>query len=932
MRENMDITMQALWASSQLDGENAAYLEDLYEAFLADPLSIPESWRNYFSTLPGEARDVASSPIRDKFINYAPVLSSPATQSPTQYANVMSLVHAYRSHGHQAAKTNPLILDTSKIPEVPALTLEFHGLKAQDLESVFDIPQFFRKTPLSLKSLIQDLKNIYCGPIGTEYMHISDMTERAWIRDRLESPEMLDFGFSKDRQQWLLQRLVAADGLEKYLGMKYTGQKRFSLEGGDALIPLMDYWVTTSCDQGVKEMVIGMAHRGRLNILVNLMGKSPEDLFAEFEGKHEKQLLSGDVKYHNGFSSDKQTAGGKIHLVLGFNPSHLESVNPVVMGSVRARQDRRGQVDPVLGVLVHGDAAFAGQGVVMETLNMSQLRGYGTGGTLHVVINNQVGFTTSNPKDARSSRYCTDLAKMIEAPIFHVNGNDAEAVLKTAELAWAYRRAFHKDVVIDLVCYRLHGHNESDEPSGTQPLMYQVIKQLDPPYKIYAQQLIAQNIIDPGLLDQQVQAYKASLEKGASVGNLISPDENKKFIVDWTPYLHQVWDQPVKTSVDLLQIRELGRRMNQLPEGFLLQRQVAKAMSDRLEMTEGKQPLNWGYGEVMAYATLLAEGYDIRLSGEDVGRGTFSHRHAVLHDQSTDQLYIPLQQVSDHQGRCDIHDSLLSEEGVVGFEYGYAGSAPNTLVIWEAQFGDFANMAQPVIDQFITSGEEKWGRLCGLTLFLPHGQEGMGAEHSSARLERFLQLCAHDNIQVCVPTTPAQHFHLIRRQMIRPFRKPLVVMTPKSLLRHPLVISRLEDLTQGSFKTVLSEQELTDLSKITRVILCQGKVYYDLLTQRREKNLMNVAIIRLEQLYPFPFDALKDALKPYANIQEILWVQEEPKNQGAWFAIQESLMQQIKPHQMLRYVGRDAFASPAVGYPSLFHEQQDGLVSEALGV
>lgn len=933
MSDDLGHSMQALWKSSQLDGNNAAYLEAIYEDYLQDPHSIAPSWKAYFDQLkqPGQAEDISERQVREKFVNYTPTATAAVggSQNCFKYASVMALINAYRSVGHQQASIDPL--HRLQRPETKELSLRFHGLSNSDLNEAFEIPDFFRQGSLSLKEITTLLARIYCGNIGVEYMHITDSEEKNWLRNCFESEAVLKSLSDADTQKWLLQRLIAADGLEKYLGMKYVGQKRFSLEGGDALIPLLDYLLNHACDQGIKELVIGMAHRGRLNVLVNIMGKSPEDLFAEFEGKHPKSLLSGDVKYHNGFSSDRQTANGKLHVVLGFNPSHLESVDPVIEGSVRARQDRRdGRIDQVLAIQIHGDAAFCGQGVVMETLNMSQTRGYRTGGSIHIVINNQIGFTTSHPLDTRSTFYCTDVAKMIDAPIFHVNADDPEAVLRVAQWAYAYREKFHKDVVIDLVCYRLHGHNEADEPSATQPLMYQAIRQHSTPYKLYGEKLLGAKVISQGDLDSLVQSYKTALEVGKPVTKLIAPAENKKFIVDWAPYMGTPWDIPVSTTVPLKTLQALGKKLDNLPEGFALQRQVEKLLKDRAQMTDGKLAMNWGYGELMAYATLLAEGYNVRISGEDVGRGTFAHRHAVLHDQVNGDIYIPLEHVADNQGRFKIIDSLLSEEAVLGFEYGYSSSSPETLVIWEAQFGDFANMAQVVIDQFIASGEEKWGRYCGLVLFLPHGQEGMGAEHSSARLERFLQLCAHDNMQVCVPTTPAQHYHMLRRQMVRPFRKPLVVMTPKSLLRHPLVTSSLEDLANGQFHTMLPEIDQLDAKKVKRLVICQGKVYYDLLSKRREQNLQDVAIIRIEQLYPFPKAEFTAILEPYAQVADIIWCQEEPKNQGAWFSIQNDIRKYLKDTQTLSYVGREAFAAPAVGYPALHHEQQAALVAQAL--
>ncbi len=945
-------SMRAAWKSSQLSGANSAYLEAIYEDYLQDPSLVEPSWKAYFDQLTQQmqgAKDVSHEAIREAFLSMVtmPGIVQSETSKSSELKNclapgeahklvsVMDLIYAYRSVGHRRAQIDPLGLNP--LPEIKDLTLGFHGLTQEDLNKEFDIRDLGYSKKIKLKEIISQLEKIYCQTIGIEYMHMSNNNtaseEKMWIRSRVETRETRDFSkldLDKKTQKKIYADLVSADGLEKYLGMKYVGQKRFSLEGGDSLIPMVNQLIDQACHQGVKEVVMGMAHRGRLNVLVNVIGKSPEDLMAEFEGKHHKNLLSGDVKYHNGFSSDIETAHGVVHVAMAFNPSHLEIVSPVVSGSVRARQDRR-HLDRsrVLPIAIHGDAAFAGQGVVMETLNLSQLRGFSTGGTVHIVINNQVGFTISNPLDARSSTYCTDVAKMIEAPVFHVNGDDPEAVHFVTQLAIDYRMKFHKDVVIDLVCYRLHGHNESDEPFGTQPLMYQAIKKHPTPHKIYSDYLIKAGVLTQSEADQFISNYKAKLEAGKPVVKL-SEKSSVSRALNWGPYLGIHWDVPCSTVMSLEHLKEVAKKLDVIPEGFVLQKQVAKTLEDRAQMTQGKLPLNWGYAEVLAYATLIEEGYPVRLVGQDAGRGTFSHRHAVLHDQNTDALYVPLKNLFPEQPNIDIIDSTLSEEAVMAFEYGYACSAPNSLVIWEAQFGDFANGAQVVIDQFISSAEEKWGRMCGLALFLPHGQEGMGAEHSSARLERFLQLCANDNMQVCVPTTPAQMYHMLRRQMVRSYRKPLIVMTPKSLLRHPLVVSSLQELAEGKFHAVIDEIESLNIKKIERLIICQGKVFYDLLARRREEKIENIAIVRMEQLYPFPEDLLKQVLKKYVGIKDIVWCQEEPVNQGAWYVLQHSMRDCLNPDQVLTYAGRGAFASPAVGYPSLYKTQQEQLIKDAL--
>ena len=680
-----------------------------------------------------------------------------------------------------------------------------------------------------------------------------------------------------------------------------------------------------------------MAHRGRLNVLVNTFGKNPRELFDEFEGKKKIELGSGDVKYHQGFSSNVMTAGGEVHLAMAFNPSHLEIVSPVVEGSVRARQDRRNDStgEKVLPISIHGDAAFAGQGVVMETFQMSQTRGFKTGGTVHLVINNQVGFTISNPEDSRSTEYCTDVAKMIQAPILPVNGDDPEAVLFVTQLAIDYRMQFKRDVVIDLFCYRRRGHNEADEPNGTQPLMYQQIAKQRTTRELYADRLTQEGVVDADRVQAKIDEYRNALDNGLHVVKSLVKEPNKELFVDWRPYLGHAWTARHDTRFDLKTLQELSAKLLEIPEGFVVQRQVAKIYEDRQKMQAGGLPINWGYAETMAYATLAFEGHPIRMTGQDIGRGTFSHRHAVLHNQKDASTYIPLQHLYEGQPRFDLYDSLLSEEAVLAFEYGYSTTTPNALVIWEAQFGDFANGAQVVIDQFITSGEHKWGRLCGLTMLLPHGYEGQGPEHSSARLERYLQLCAEHNIQVCVPTTPAQIYHLLRRQVIRPLRKPLIVLTPKSLLRHKLAISTLEDLAEGSFQTVIPEIDAQDPANVGRIVLCSGKVYYDLLEKRRAEGRDDIAIVRLEQLYPFPEDDLIEVLAPYKNAKHIVWCQEEPMNQGAWYCSQHHMRRIISGHDkslVLEYAGRDASAAPACGYASMHAEQQAKLLQDAFTV
>ncbi len=932
------------WGSSQLAGHNAAYLEDLYEQYLTDPGQVPVQWRAFFETLPrvnGDGAEPVHSAIRQAFraiTRQAAAVRQPPAPAPGAWQEkqirVLQLINAYRFRGHQVARIDPLEL--RDIPELPELTLEHHGLGSADLDTLFETGSLAGTGKATLREILDLLRATYCGTIGAEYMHITETGEKRWIQQRLEQAAGRP-GLSADDQRRILARLTAAEGLERHLHTRYVGQKRFSLEGGDSLIPLLDELARRSSAFSVREIVIGMAHRGRLNVLVNIMGKTPAELFQEFEGKAgPRGNGSGDVKYHQGFSTDLRLPGGPLHLALAFNPSHLEIVDPVVEGSARARQERSGDIDgsQVVPVLIHGDAAFAGQGVVMETFNMSQSRGYSTKGTVHVVVNNQIGFTTSHQKDARSSQYCTDIAKMVDAPIFHVNGDDPEAVVFVTRLALDYRMNFHKDVVIDLVCYRRHGHSEADEPTATQPLMYKAIRDRLTTRARYAEHLIAQGVIAQQEAEAMMTDYRGRLESGEPVVDGLIPREEGVYpwAVDWAPYLQQACTASLDTSVPLDRLRALWRRLEALPDGFELHSNVARIMDNRRKMAAGALPIDWGFAETMAYASLVADGHGVRLSGQDSGRGTFFHRHAVLHNQKTGELYVPLRNVADDQGNFLVINSLLSEEAVLAFEYGYATTDPNTLVIWEAQFGDFANNAQVVIDQFISAGEQKWNRLCGLVMFLPHGQEGQGPEHSSARLERYLQLCAEHNMQVCVPTAPAQIFHLLRRQIMLECRKPLIVMTPKSLLRHRLAVSALEDLTEGEFQPLLGEVDDLNPARVRRVVLCSGKVYYDLLEKRREEKLDEVAIIRIERLYPFPEAQLRRMVEAYPGAVEYIWCQEEPQNQGAWFSIQHHLRAALPQPEVLQYAGRPFSAAPAEGYMWLHLKQQRALVAQALGL
>ncbi|QWT22237.1 2-oxoglutarate dehydrogenase E1 component [Bacillus sp. NP157] len=928
--------------SSQLAGGNADYVEQIYEAWLADPGSVPAEWDSYFKSFKGrEAGDIAHSGAiarieaaqKQRRAGGTTTVAAPADNAYAQkQAGVLRLLTAYRSRGHLAAQLDPLGLTAPDV-DAPDLGLAFHGLTDADLNTEFDCGTFAGGGQrMTLRDLWSKLKAIYTGTVGAEFMYISDYDQRSWIYSRLEKAAGKP-GLEKSEKVRVLEALTAAEGLERYLHTKYVGQKRFSLEGGDSLIPMMDDVVRAAGDNGVKEVIIGMAHRGRLNVLVNILGKAPSQLFNEFEGKFEHDdspMHTGDVKYHLGFSADVKTPNGGVHVALAFNPSHLEIVNPVVAGSVHARQGRRRDTarEKSLAVLIHGDAAFAGQGVGMELMQMSQARGFAIGGTLHLVINNQVGFTTSKREDSRSTLYCTDLAKMVNAPVFHVNGDDPEAVIQVTRLAYEFRKQFKKDVVIDLVCYRRHGHNEADEPAATQPLMYQVIRKRPTTRDLYAQSLVKSSTIGADDGQKMLDDYRGRLEKGASLIS-IEPNPTRDIPVDWTRFVGNALSMDVKTGVSREVMSKVLDTILTIPPNVTLHARVAKIYDDRRKMASGELPGDWGFAENLAYGTLIAEGNDLRIVGQDAGRGTFFHRHAVLHDQNSDDTYMPLAKVRE-DARVDVIDSLLSEEAVMAFEYGEATTSPDQLTIWEGQFGDFANGAQVVIDQFISSGEAKWDRLCGLTLLLPHGQEGAGPEHSSARLERFLQLCALDNMQVCVPTTPAQAFHMIRRQQVRPVRKPLIVMTPKSLLRHKLAVSTLDELANGKFQLVIGEHRDLQAKKVKRVVLCSGKVYYDMLEEADKKGITDVAIVRVEQLYPFPRPEVSAELEKYPSAKEVVWCQEEPMNQGAWFQIRHHLQACIGPKQSLSYAGRSRSPSPAPGHLNTYLAEQAALVEQAL--
>lgn len=931
--------MKAWLESSHLAGANATYVEELYELYLIDPAQISEDWKRVFDDLPKLSEQAVEQPhsrIRDYFRKLAQEskhlnlqVSDPDVDA--KQVRVLQLINAYRFRGHEAAKLDPLGL--WERPSVVELTPEYHQLSEEDFNDSFHVGSFTAgKETMPLKDILMSLQKIYCGSIGAEYMHITDTEQKRWIQQKFESYTGAPL-FSKEEKKVFLEELTAAEGLEKYLGAKFPGAKRFSLEGSDALIPMMKTLIRQAGAAGMRDIVIGMAHRGRLNMLVNVLGKKPQDLFDEFAGKYRDELWgTGDVKYHQGFSADFSTPSGNVHLALAFNPSHLEIVNPVVLGSVRARQDRLGDHlgDRVLPITIHGDSAITGQGVVAETFNMSQARGFYVGGTVRIVINNQVGFTTSNPKDTRSTMYCTDIAKMVQAPIFHVNADDPEAVAFITELALAYRNEFKRDVLVELVCYRRHGHNEADEPNATQPLMYQKIKKHPTPRKLYADILIERGDCLPEEATQMVNEYRDLLDKGEVVVKEWRPIE--QLAVDWKPFFGHDWNIAWESTVDRTRLIELGQRVCQFPQSHELQSRVSKIYADRIAMMQGDKLLDWGMAETLAYATLLDENKRIRISGQDSGRGTFFHRHSVLHNQQDASTYVPLANLHDKQGPFEVYDSVLSEEAVLAFEYGYATAEPSGLTIWEAQFGDFANGAQVVIDQFISSGEQKWGRLCGITMLLPHGYEGQGPEHSSARLERYLQLCAEQNIQVVVPSTPAQVYHMLRRQVLRPVRRPLVVMSPKSLLRHPLCVSTIEELSEGTFLPAIGEIDDIAADGVKRIVFCSGKVYFDLLDQRRKNEQTDVVIVRIEQLYPFPLDEVKEVIADYPQVTDFVWCQEEPQNQGAWYSSQHNFRAAIPARATLEYAGRAASASPAVGYMSIHLKQQKALIDDALNL
>ncbi|QOI11113.1 2-oxoglutarate dehydrogenase E1 component [Blochmannia endosymbiont of Colobopsis nipponica] len=931
-------------SSSYLTGSNRSYIEQLYDLYLKNPDSVGEDWKLRF-------RHFATEDIKNKlgFVKSNLELDSGTVGNMSndfvgnlavnadfklnhEYIKLFKLVNDFRSYGHKFANLDPLNLWRQKSSN--DLCLQNYGFFDSDFQKVFDVDLFnvpFKN--ISLLDLYNFLKQTYCGSIGVEYMHVSDTDHIYWIQHYIENLNK-DLSFDNIEKKRLLAELVAAEGIECYLGIKFPAAKRFSLEGCDVLIPMLKEMIRQASIHGVKEILMGMAHRGRLNVLVNIFGKNPKKLFDEFlDNDSYKDFGSGDVKYHKGFSSELEVEGNLINLSLMFNPSHLEIINPIVMGAVRARLDEKiKNENMILPVLLHGDASISGQGIVQETFNMSKVRAYCVGGSIHIIINNQIGFTTSNLKDIRSTEYCTDIAKMLHIPIFHVNADDPEAVMQVIIVALKFRNAFKQDVVIDLVCYRRHGHNEADDPSVTQPLMYQKIHQHSSISQIYSNKLKQDEVIEVNDITNMINEFKKKLDQGDCVlqecKNVNVESATSECISDRSSCV----SYPNKIDIDYLQ--KLSYLINDVPDKIVMHPRVSKIYSDRISMSQGIKFFDWGGAEMLAYATILDQGISVRLSGEDTARGTFFHRHAVIHDQKNGEFYIPLQHIGNHQGVYYVWDSVLSEEATLAFEYGYANKSKYTLVIWEAQFGDFSNGAQIVIDQFISSGEQKWGRLSGLVMLLPHGYEGQGPEHSSARLERYLQLCAENNLQICIPSTAGQFYHMLRRQAICNVQKPLIVMSPKSLLRRSASFTPIKELAYGTFKTVIEELDKNiNICFVICVIICTGKIYYDLLDQRCKNRQCNVAILRIEQLYPFPFEELKNLLLSYSNyIKKIIWCQEEPENQGAWYYCQRFLRMIVPKNISLSYVGREASAAPAVGSLSVHQKQQKKIIDNALSI
>ena len=940
-----------------LSKSNSAFIEEMYLKFINNDSTLPASWKKYFSEI-GENSETVVKEINGPSWNPAQKFTVKKrqeqtsedekfteveiTESNSYSIKAVAMIRSYRQRGHLIAKLDPLGLLKSDYLE--ELHPEFYGFKKEDYQKKIFLDGVINKQYSNVKEIIEFLRDKYCGSIGYEYMYIANPTERKWFRDRVEQAD--DFKFTSNGKKAILNKLIQAEGFEKFLHTKYVGTKRFGLDGGESLIPALEQIIKIGGQSKIKEVKIGMSHRGRLNVLANVLQKSYKRIFNEFAGEisSKSEDDTGDVKYHLGASSNREFDGNLVHVSLTDNPSHLEAVNPVVLGQTRAKQffHKDKERKKVIPILIHGDAAFAGQGVVAECFAMSGLPGHNTGGTIHIIVNNQIGFTTS-PRFARSSPYPSDIAKMVEAPIIHVNGDDPEAVVYAARIATDFRLKFNRDVVIDLICYRRFGHNEGDEPSFTQPLMYKKIRSHPSPIKVYGEKLVKEGSITDDFLNSEIKNFKDLLDDQYKNAKDYKP-KIEWFEGTWSRYKPEKGkDKRGATGSDLKILKEISNKINIIPEKMNIHKTISKIMENRkLSVINGKK-IDWSTAEALAFGTLLEEGYPVRLVGQDSGRGTFSQRHSVLRNQIDNSRYIPLNNISKKQKNFEIVDSFLSELAVLGFEYGYSLVEPNTLTIWEAQFGDFANGAQVVIDQFVTSGERKWSRASGLVMLLPHGYEGQGPEHSSARLERFLQLCSNDNIQVMNCTTPANYFHALRRQMHRDFRKPLVIMTPKSLLRHKHCVSNIEDFSkENSFHRVLWDHaldpkvkgfiKLIKPKKIKKVILCSGKIYFDLLEAREKLKRDNVIFYRIEQLYPFPAKALAKELEPYAKNASFYWCQEEPKNMGAWFSVRDYIqwtLDNIKANNNeVSYIGRSPDASPATGYAKRHVSQQQEIINK----
>src|SRR5271165_1936782 len=966
---------QAVLQTAFLYGANSAYIEALQAKYERDPLSVEPGWRDFFASLGDDPASVAKTaegaswrkphwpqtpkgdlinaldgdwPATEKAVAdklrakaaetapAAPVSEDQIRRATRDSVRALMMIRAYRMRGHLHANLDPLGLEPQKDHE--ELHPSTYGFQEADYDRSIFIDHVLGLEYATVREMLAILRRTYCGTIGFEFIHISDPAEKAWIQERVEGPHK-EIQFTREGKRAILSKLVEAEGFENFFDIKYPGSKRFGLDGGEAMIPALEQIIKRGGQLGLREICLGMAHRGRLNVLSQVMGKPHRVIFHEFKGgsaSPDEVEGSGDVKYHLGASSDREFDGNNVHLSLSANPSHLEIVDPVVLGKVRAKQDQLDDAierSKVLPLLIHGDAAFAGQGVVAECFGLSGLRGHRTGGSLHFIVNNQIGFTTY-PRYSRSSPYPSDVAKLVEAPIFHVNGDDPEAVVFCAKVATEYRQKFHKPVVIDMFCYRRFGHNEGDEPSFTQPIMYRLIRSHPTTLQIYTDKLIAAGIVTRGEVDKMHADWRHRLEAEYEAGQAYAANKADWLDGRWSgvKVAQDIADDARRgeTAVALDRLRLIGERITAAPEGFNVHKTILRFLENRRAAIASGEGIDWSTAEALAFGSLLDDGFPVRLSGQDSERGTFSQRHSVLIDQQTEARYIPLNHVRDGQARYEVINSMLSEEAVLGFEYGYSLAEPNALTMWEAQFGDFANGAQVVFDQFISAGERKWLRMSGLVCFLPHGYEGQGPEHSSARLERFLQLCAEFNMQVCVPSTPAQMFHMLRRQMVRTLRKPLIVMTPKSLLRHPLSVSQLEELAGGSFCNLIDETDDIKPSAVTRVVLCSGKVYFDLLKTRRAARVDSVAIVRIEQLYPFPSDEYEAIVCKYANAREIVWCQEEPQNQGAWYQIRHRLQAKLSHMHELLYAGRAGAAAPATGISALHEQQQKNLVSAAL--